>query len=146
MVSIPLADQHVQRFVWRNCETEKDPDTYVKTVLTFGDRPAPAMATAAMRKTATLKEDTKPRAAEAIKDNAYVDDICDSVCTVDEAKVLTSDIDEVLGSGGFHIKNGRLMHQSMKGKTLIPKMFSEQHGYPKKTNCRSRLRLILQMR
>ena len=65
MVSIPLADQHVHRFVWRDCETKKEPDIYVKTVLTFGDRPAPAMATTAMRKTARLKEDVKPRAAEA---------------------------------------------------------------------------------
>ena len=85
MVSIPLPDQHVHRFVWRNCETEKEPDTYVKTVLTFGDRPAPAMATTAMRTTARLKENVKPRAAEAISKNAYVDDICDSVCTVEEA-------------------------------------------------------------
>lgn len=104
MVSIPPTDQHVHRFVWRNCETEREPDIFVKTVLTFGDRPAPAMATTAMRKTASLKEDVKPRAAEAIVKNAYVDDICDSVCTVEEAKDLTSDINEVLESGGFHIK------------------------------------------
>ena len=104
IVSIPLADQHVHRFVWRNCETEREPDIYVKTVLTFGDRPAPAMATTAMRKTATLKEDVKPRAAEVIAKNAYVDDICDSVSTKEEAKDLTLDIDEVLESGGFHIK------------------------------------------
>jgi hypothetical protein len=104
MVSIPLSDQHVHRFVWRDCESEKEPDVYVKTVLTFGDRPAPAMATTAMRKTASLKENVKPRAAEAIVKNAYVDDICDSVTTVEEAKNLTSDINYVLGSGGFHIK------------------------------------------
>jgi hypothetical protein len=62
------------------------------------------MATTAMRKTASLKEDVKPRAAEAIFKNAYVDDICDSVSTKEEAKDLTSDIDEILESGGFHIK------------------------------------------
>jgi S-adenosylmethionine:diacylglycerol 3-amino-3-carboxypropyl transferase len=64
------------------------------------------MATTAMRKTASLKEDihVKPRATEAIVKNAYVDDICDSVSTKEEAKDLISDIDEVLESGGFHIK------------------------------------------
>ena len=76
------------------------------------------MATTAMRKTATLKEDTKPRAAEAIKENAYVDDICDSVCTVDEAKVLTSDIDEVLESGSFHIKKWTTNASINEGKTF----------------------------
>ena len=104
MVSIPLANQHVHRFVSRNCETEREPDIYAKIVLTFGDRPAPAMATTAMRKTASLREDVKPRAAEAIVKNAYVDDICDSVSTKEEAKYLILDIDEVLKTGGFHIK------------------------------------------
>ena len=65
----------VSHEIWRNCETETEPDIYVKTDLTFEDRPAPAMATTAMRKTASLKEDLKPRAAEAIVKNAYVDDI-----------------------------------------------------------------------
>jgi hypothetical protein len=31
-----------------NLETERDSDTYVKTVLTFGDKPAPAMAQIAL--------------------------------------------------------------------------------------------------
>ena len=104
MVSIPPTDQHVHRFLWRNLETEREPDTYVKTVLTFGDRPSPTMATVALRKTAELKEETKPKAANAIKNNTYVDDICDSQSSVEAAKELTSDIDEVLDAGGFHIK------------------------------------------
>lgn len=37
-------DQHVHRFIWRNYETEREPDIYVKTVLTFRDRPAHKMA------------------------------------------------------------------------------------------------------
>ena len=44
-VLIPeVPDQHVHRYLWRNMETERPPDVYVKTVLTFGDKPAPAMA------------------------------------------------------------------------------------------------------
>ena len=35
-VLIPERDQHVHRYVWRNFETSRDPDVYVKTVLTFG--------------------------------------------------------------------------------------------------------------
>lgn len=51
-VLIPERDQHVHRFLWRNLEMEREPDGYVKTVLTFGDKPAPAMAQGALRKTA----------------------------------------------------------------------------------------------
>ena len=104
MVAIPPVDQHVHRFLWRNFETEREPDTYVKTVLTFGDRPAPAMAITAMRKTAKLNQDTKPKAAKAILNNAYVDDICDSAVDPNEAKTLIADIDEVLATGGFQVK------------------------------------------
>ena len=44
-VLIPeVPDQHVHRYLWRNMETERPPDVYVKTVLTFGDKPAPAVA------------------------------------------------------------------------------------------------------
>ena len=104
MIFIPPVDQHVHRFVWRSFETDRKPDVYVKTVLTFGDRPAPTMAITAMRKTANMNRETSPRAAESITKNAYVDDICDSVKTIEEAKELTEDVDKVLATGGFHVK------------------------------------------
>ncbi|XP_068762187.1 uncharacterized protein [Montipora capricornis] len=86
MIAIPPLDQHVHRFIWRDYETEREPDGYVKTVPTFGDRPAPTMAITAMRKTAEMNKESNPKAAEAIIKNAYVDDICDSVQNVEEAK------------------------------------------------------------
>ncbi|XP_068671013.1 uncharacterized protein [Montipora capricornis] len=86
MIAIPPPDQHVHRFIWRDYETEREPDGYVKTVLTFGDRPAPTMAITAMRKTAEMNKESNPKATEAIIKNAYVDDICDSVQNVEEAK------------------------------------------------------------
>ena len=89
MIAIPPLDQHVHRFIWRDYETEREPDVYVKTVLTFGDRPAPTMAITAMRKTAEMNKESNPKAAEAIIKNAYVDDICDSVQNVEEAKAMT---------------------------------------------------------
>ena len=101
MVAIPPVDRHVHRFLWRSYETEREPDIYVKTFLTFGDRPAPTMAIAAMRKTAKLKQDVKPKAAKAIINNAYVDDICESTPSASEAETLISDVDKVLAAGGF---------------------------------------------
>ncbi|KAL9977197.1 hypothetical protein ACROYT_G014575 [Oculina patagonica] len=49
-VLIPEQDKHVHRYLWRNMETHREPDVYVKTVLTYGDKPAPAMAQIALRK------------------------------------------------------------------------------------------------
>jgi hypothetical protein len=105
-VLIPQVDQHVHRFVWRNMEVERDPDIYVKTVLTFGDKPAPAMAQIALRKTAEENQDLYPEGASFLKKNSYMDDIRDSVTTVQEASKLTKDLDHVLESGGFNLKGG----------------------------------------
>ena len=49
-VLIPEQDLQVHRYLWRNMETNREPDVYVKTVLMFGDKPAPAMAQIALRK------------------------------------------------------------------------------------------------
>ena len=62
------------------------------------------MVTVAMHKTAKLKEDCKQKAAEAIKKNTYMDDVCDSQASVEEVKELISDIDKVLDAGGVLIK------------------------------------------
>ena len=103
-IRIPEMDQHVHRFLWRNLQTHHDPDVYVKTVLTFGDKPAPAMAQIALRKTAEEAKKAYPTAAQVIQDNTYMDDICDSVSTMEEARDLTRDIDSALETGGFRVK------------------------------------------
>ena len=103
-IRIPEADQHVHRFLWRNLQTDRKPDVYVKTVLTFGDKPAPAMAQIALRKTADEAREDFPEAAQVLKDNTYMDDICDSVRTEEEARELTKCIDSVLETGGFKVK------------------------------------------
>ena len=115
-VLIPPADQHVHRFVWRNLDTTRPPDTYVKTVLTFGDKSAPAMAQIALRKTAEEGEGISERAAAAIKDNSYMDDICDSVHTTEDARQLTNEIDSVLENGGFKVK-GWLSNKKLEQNT-----------------------------
>ena len=103
-IRIPEADQHVHRFLWRNLQTNREPDVYVKTVLTFGDKPAPAMAQIALHKTADEAKKDFPEAAQVLKDNTYMDDICNSVRTEEKARDLTKGIDSVLETGGFKVK------------------------------------------
>ena len=120
-------DQHVHRFLWRNLETLREPDVYVKTVLTFGDKPAPAMAQTALRKTAEESKIAHPKAAEVVTKNAYMDDICNSVDTVMEAKQQTEDIEFVLEKGGFKVKgwisNKPLRSPSQNEKREMAMMF-----------------------
>ena len=98
-IQIPVENQHVHRFLWRNLETSRKPDVYIKTVLTFGDKPAPAMAQIALRKTADEGESCHEDAARVLKKNTDMDDICDSVPTVEDVQRLTSDLDNVLVKG-----------------------------------------------
>ena len=103
-ILIPLQDQHIHRFLWRNLDTNRKPVVYVKTVLTFGDKPAPAMAQIALRKTAQERQATNPDAAEVLTNNVSMDNICDSVDTVGKAQELSNDIDSVLAKGRFSVK------------------------------------------
>ena len=117
-ILIPERDQHVHRFLWRNMETDKEPVIYVKTVLTFGDKPAPAMAQIGLRKTAQENKAGYPEAAEVLTNNTYMDDICESVDTEKEARKLTNDIDTVLKTGGFRVKewiSNKILKEKVNG-------------------------------
>ena len=103
-VLIPEQDQQVHRYLWKNMETNREPDVYVKTVLTFGDKPAPAMAQIALRKTADQAKSSYSVAAQVLKNNTYMDDICDFVHSIQQAKRPTNELDEVLLKGEFQVK------------------------------------------
>ena len=124
---MPQQDQHVHRFLWRNFGTNRKPDEYVKTVLTFGDKPAPAMAQIALQKTAKESQNTHPPVAKALMENFYMDDICDSLNTVEGARKQTEDLDSVLEKGRFKVKgwisNRDLKEQTHHENTVEMKMF-----------------------
>ncbi|XP_041467432.1 uncharacterized protein LOC121417765 [Lytechinus variegatus] len=120
-VSIPERDQHVHRFLWRDMDGNREPDVYMMKVVTFGDKPAPAIAQIALKLTAEQGECTHPHAASVLKRNVYMDDICDSVQTVDEARKLSAEIDEVLNDGGFKVK-GWISNESDVGDLTQGKM------------------------
>ena len=103
-IGIPERGQHVHRFLWRSLETNREPDTYVMTVLTCGDKPAPAMAQIALRKSAQENKNDYPAAADTITNNVYMDAICDPGETVEEAQKLTKEVDTAMETGGFNVK------------------------------------------
>ena len=51
------------------------------------------MAQIALRKTAEQAKDLYPEAAQILKNNTYMDDICDSVRSAQEAMRLTTELD-----------------------------------------------------
>lgn len=89
-------------------------------MLAFGDKPAPAMAQTVLRKTAEENRSGYPKAAEVLQKNKYMDDICDSVYTVTEAKEMAKDLDIILKTGGFKVK-GWIPNKSLKDHAEIEK-------------------------
>ena len=57
-VRISELDQNTHRFLWRDGEVGREPDHYVLTRVTFGDKPSGAIATVAMRLTAEMYEES----------------------------------------------------------------------------------------
>ena len=103
-VRISERGQHTHRFLWQNLDSWKPPDTYVMTVVSFGDRPAGTIASIAVLKTAEMECKKYPKAYDCIANNMYVDDILDSVATVEEAHLLANSVEKVLTKGNFQIK------------------------------------------
>ena len=97
-------DQHVHRFLWRNLETDGEPDPYVKTVLMFGEKPAPAMAQIAVKKNSGRESDFG------------------SIDTVAQGQKLTGDLDKVLESEGFAVKGWTL-------KKVLTNIENQERGF-----------------
>ena len=73
-------------------------------MLSFGDKPAPVNAQIALRKTEQERKRSQSKEAKAILENSYMDDICDSVDTVEDARRQTNHFDKVLEKRGFVVK------------------------------------------
>ena len=100
---LPSTDANCHRFLWRNME-DRPPDIYKKRVLTFGDKCSPAPANTAMNLTAEEHQAQFPQAADTILYNRYMDDVCDSYDSVEIAAQTIAEVDQILASGHFAIK------------------------------------------
>ena len=118
-VKTKTIEQHTHRFLWRDMDTEKQPDTYVIQRVSFGDNPSGTIATIALRKTAEMGQDKYPKAAQVIKENTYMDDIIESVSDKEKAKKLAKDIENLLEEGSFKMKEWIFTHDDTdQTKTL----------------------------
>ena len=104
-VRIRLVDQHCHRFLWRDMDSERKPDTYVITRVNMGDKPAGSIATLALRKTAEMNVDEFPVESKIIINSSYMDDIIDSTDDIEKARTITKNITNILGAADFKIKN-----------------------------------------
>lgn len=104
-VRIIKNDQVAQKFLWRDCESSREPDVYVMTVMTFGASCSPSLANYVKNKNADRFEDELPQAVAAIKQNTFVDDWLQSVDSEVEMIQLSANVKRIHGEGGFEMRN-----------------------------------------
>lgn len=118
-VHMEMNEQHCHRFLWRDLNSTKDPDIYVMTRVNMGDRPAPAISTEALYKTAERFRKDSPAAAEVLRRSSYVDDLIDSVPDFSSALKLTAEVEDMLNKGGFCIKCWQFTGESGARKSSL---------------------------
>ena len=58
-------DQYTHRFLWRDMDSTREPDTYIIQRVSFGDKPSGTIATIALRKMAQMTRNEYSEAALA---------------------------------------------------------------------------------
>lgn len=104
-VFIREEDRHVQRFLWRNCELNKEPEIFIMNVMIFGASCAPCISQYVKNINASKFECQYPQAAIAIKNNHYVDDFLYSTDTIEEAIRISKEVKYIQNCAGFNLRN-----------------------------------------
>jgi len=104
MIAIHPDDQPFHRFLWRDCNTTKEPSVYQWTRLSFGDKSSPDLACSAIRMLASKNADENPLAKEALVEHTYMDDIVDSTGDIATAQQTIKEVERVLKDGCFAVK------------------------------------------
>ena len=60
-VKMKTIEHHTHRFVWRDMDTGRQPDTYVIQRVSVGDKPSGTIATVVLRKTAEMERMNIPK-------------------------------------------------------------------------------------
>ena len=104
-VKVDEDERDVFRFLWwPGGNTEHAPIEYRMCVLPFGARSSPACANYALRQTALDYGDKfSERAASAVLNNFYVDNLLVAVDTEEEGESLAKDLIELCAAGGWRL-------------------------------------------
>ncbi len=109
------AAQHVRRILWRFGDRSKEPTIFVTTRVSYGDRPAGCIAIAAVRETVDRFGRGKETAAWFLKNRTYVDDATGGASSMEEAKKVSQDMEDILENGGFRFKETVMAGDPLEG-------------------------------
>ena len=98
-------EQHMHRFLWRECDSTRKPDIWCITRVNLGDKPSGTIAITAKNNTAHMFAHICPEAAAILIYFCYTDDIIASIPeNLAKAIFLSSKCEEILKKAEFTIK------------------------------------------
>ncbi|XP_070067005.1 uncharacterized protein [Drosophila virilis] len=122
-VKVRLEDQPAQKFLWRDGDSSRFPETYVMQVMTFEASCSPALANYVKNRNAERFVAEHPDAVKAICENTFVDDWLQSGDTGAEMIQLAETVKRIHDSGGFEMRrwtsNSKLCRLLVASKTRV---------------------------
>ncbi|XP_055910446.1 uncharacterized protein LOC129944807 [Eupeodes corollae] len=102
-IKICEADQHCQRFLWRDGDVSRRPAVYIMQVMMFGPSCSPTSAQFVKNHHANLYKQQCPKAVDGLVNRTYVDDYFNSHDTVEEAVAVSKDAIEICKAMNFEL-------------------------------------------
>lgn len=102
-VAVDQKDWNLQRIVWRD-EPTKPLRTFKLTTITYGMKPASFLATQCLVTLANTSQHEYPRAAEAIRNDMYMDDLMTGAETEEDCIRLQQELNNILNSVKFPLR------------------------------------------
>ena len=104
-VHLEELEQHMHRFLWRECNQSRKPDVWVITRVNLGDRPSGTIAITAKNNTAHMFAHICPESAQMLIYCCYTDDVINSIeGGFPHALYLAAKAEEILAPGEFRVK------------------------------------------
>ena len=104
-VHLESMEQHMHRFLWRDCDPTRKPDIWVITRVNLGDKPSGTIAITAKNNTAHMFSHICPEAAQMLIYCCYTDDIINSIKgEFSDALKLAEKCELILSKGSFKVK------------------------------------------
>ncbi|XP_058816297.1 uncharacterized protein LOC131679577 [Topomyia yanbarensis] len=102
-VLVHSSDQPLQRILWRN-EPSEPIQIYELMTVNYGTSAAPYLATKCLQQLSKLGQSSHPTAAQVIANDFYMDDMISGTDTIEEGKILCTELLQLLQSAGFSLR------------------------------------------